>query len=191
MHEQESSLPLETKTEDRFSVSWRTLRASLIVVVLAGFGLLWMFTGDEMVPRGKDGPASMTLATTSEQSKSPAAVTALAAPTILPDPAISSAAADALAPAAERTYTASVWNAAAKAAAPAGKTGKIQFAIKPWGEIVIDGKKRGVSPPVKELSVPEGRHRIEIRNSTFSGYAGEVDVKAGRSVSIAHSFTPP
>lgn len=78
------------------------------------------------------------------------------------------------------------------AAAPAApRTGKIQFSIKPWGQIIVDGKTRGVSPPIKELSIPEGRHRIEIRNSTFRGYASEVDIKSGSRVSIAHSFKSP
>jgi hypothetical protein len=81
--------------------------------------------------------------------------------------------------------------APAKSGSPAPKAGKIHFAIKPWGEIVVDGKRRGVSPPIKELSVPEGRHRIEIRNGTSSRYADEVDVKAGRKVSIVHSFKSP
>jgi hypothetical protein len=76
-------------------------------------------------------------------------------------------------------------------AAPAPRTGKVQFSIKPWGEILVDGRSRGVSPPIKELSIPEGRHRIEVRNSTFPGYASEIDVKAGSSVSIAHSFKAP
>ena len=74
---------------------------------------------------------------------------------------------------------------------PAPPTGKIQFSIKPWGEIMVDGKTRGVSPPIKELSIPEGRHWIEIRNGTIPGYASAVDIKAGSSVSIAHSFRSP
>lgn len=76
-------------------------------------------------------------------------------------------------------------------ARPAPQSGKIQLSIKPWGEILVDGKARGVSPPIKELSIPEGRHRIEIRNSTFPGYASEIDVKAGSNVSIAHTFKSP
>jgi non-specific serine/threonine protein kinase len=75
--------------------------------------------------------------------------------------------------------------------APAPRMGKIQFSIKPWGEIVIDGRPRGVSPPIKELSLPEGRHRVEIRNSTFPRYASDVQVKAGASVSITHAFKAP
>jgi non-specific serine/threonine protein kinase len=74
-------------------------------------------------------------------------------------------------------------------AAPAPRLGRLQLSIKPWGEVLVDGKSRGISPPLKTLSLPEGRHRIEIRNSTFRGYANEIEVKAGASVSIAYSFT--
>jgi len=78
--------------------------------------------------------------------------------------------------------------APAKPTAAAPKTGNVQFTIRPWGEIVIDGKKRGVSPPLKEIAIPEGRHRIEIRNGTLPAYASDVNVAAGGRVSIAHSF---
>jgi len=71
------------------------------------------------------------------------------------------------------------------------RTGKILFSIKPWGEIIVDGKTRGVSPPIKELSIPEGRHRIEIRNGAFQGYKSELDIKAGSSGSVAYSFKAP
>ena len=81
--------------------------------------------------------------------------------------------------------------ASAAPAPPTPRTGKIQFSIKPWGEIVVDGKTRGVSPPIKELSIPQGRHRIEIRNSTLPGYSSEVNIKAGSRVSIAHTFESP
>jgi hypothetical protein len=53
---------------------------------------------------------------------------------------------------------------------------------------VVDGKPRGVSPPLKELALPEGRHRIELRNPGFPGYVGEVDVKAGGSVVVQYTF---
>jgi len=79
--------------------------------------------------------------------------------------------------------------ATATDAPAAPRTGRVQFVIKPWGEVIVDGKSRGVSPPLKTLMLSEGRHKIEIRNSTFRGYANEIDVKAGSSASIAYSFT--
>jgi len=81
--------------------------------------------------------------------------------------------------------------ASVASAPPAPRTGKIQFSIKPWGEIIVDGKTRGVSPPIKELSIPEGRHRIEIRNGAFPGYESELDIKPGSSGSVSYSFKGP
>jgi len=94
---------------------------------------------------------------------------------------------DPIAPSATLATVATLMPAPAKTTA-APKTGNVQFAIRPWGEIVIDGKKRGVSPPLKEIAIPEGRHRIEIRNGTLPAYASDVNVAAGGRVSIAHSF---
>jgi hypothetical protein len=164
----------------------------LIVAGLTGLGLFWTFKGPEQLSTTADKAAYVMPALPSEESSPPAVTSGLPAPTIVPSaPAPASTALDELAPAPTLVNSTSVPTAPAKSDAPAPKAGKIQFAIKPWGEIVVDGKKRGVSPPIKELSVPEGRHRIEIRNSTFPGYAGEVDIKAGSKVSIVHSFTSP
>jgi hypothetical protein len=71
------------------------------------------------------------------------------------------------------------------------RIGKVRFSIKPWGEVIVDGKSKGVSPPLKELSIPEGRHRIQIRNGDFPGYDSELEVKAGSKDEIAHSFKAP
>jgi serine/threonine protein kinase len=190
--EQSPPLPLQTTTEGRFRRTSRIVGVTLIVVGVAGLGLFWTFGTPEKVSSTADNAASMKVLVTSEQSSPPAATLALAAPTTAPPaPTEKSAASDGLAPARRPANPTTVPTAPAKSGSPAPKAGKIHFAIKPWGEIVVDGKKRGVSPPIKELSVPEGHHRIEIRNGTSSRYADEVDVKAGRKVSIVHSFKSP
>ena len=97
----------------------------------------------------------------------------------------------AAAPAVAVAVAATLPEAPAKSTPAAPKTGNVQFAIQPWGEILVDGKKRGVSPPIKALSIPEGHHRIEIRNGTFAPYTSDVEINAGRRVSIAHSFKSP
>ena len=33
--------------------------------------------------------------------------------------------------------------------------------MRPWGEIFVNGASRGISPPVKRLTLPEGTYRIE------------------------------
>ena len=85
----------------------------------------------------------------------------------------------------------SVHAAPAEPAAPAPKIGKVRFSVKPWGEVIVDGKSRGVSPPLKELSIPEGRHRIQIKNGDFPGYDSELEVKPGSKGEIAWSFKAP
>ena len=73
--------------------------------------------------------------------------------------------------------------------APApGAGGKLELAIAPWGEVLVDGKSRGVSPPLRVLEIPPGPHTIEIRNSTFPAHVEKVKVKAGEAVRIRHRF---
>lgn len=73
-------------------------------------------------------------------------------------------------------------------AAVAPPTGRVALDIKPWGEVMVDGRARGLSPPLKNLSLPEGKHRIEIRNPVAAAVVRDVDVKAGRSESISLTF---
>ncbi|MGZ8266972.1 MAG: PEGA domain-containing protein, partial [Burkholderiales bacterium] len=69
-------------------------------------------------------------------------------------------------------------------AAPA----KVTFAVAPWGEIHIDGKMHGVSPPLQELELPPGKHRIEVRNSGARPHVVEVEAKPGERIRIKHKF---
>jgi class 3 adenylate cyclase len=79
----------------------------------------------------------------------------------------------------------------AAAAAPstsAPATGKVELAVLPWGEILVNGRSRGVSPPLRVLEIPAGPHTIEIRNSTFPSHVAKVEVKPGEAVRIQHRF---
>jgi hypothetical protein len=64
----------------------------------------------------------------------------------------------------------------------------ISLAISPWGEIYVDGKKQGVSPPLRSVRVKPGQHIIEIRNTTFSPYVETVEVAAQSPIKIKHKF---
>lgn len=64
----------------------------------------------------------------------------------------------------------------------------VGLAISPWGEIYVDGKKQGVSPPLREVEVKTGRHKIEVRNTTFPPHAETVDVQPGSRIKIRHKF---
>jgi len=70
----------------------------------------------------------------------------------------------------------------------AAAIGRLDLAVLPWGEVLIDGRSRGVSPPLRVLEIPAGTHTIEIRNSTFPKHVAKVDVKAGEAIKIRHRF---
>jgi serine/threonine-protein kinase len=71
---------------------------------------------------------------------------------------------------------------------PPPQTGKLVLAVSPWGEIYVDGKLRGTTPPLAELELPPGRHRVEIRNSAQLPYHTFVEMQAGDTQRIRHSF---
>jgi serine/threonine protein kinase len=79
---------------------------------------------------------------------------------------------------------------ARKAAAPVASKpmGRVALAVSPWGEVFIDGKKRGISPPLTELKLAPGKHTIEIRNTTFTPYADTVSLEPNAYVRIKHRF---
>ena len=67
-------------------------------------------------------------------------------------------------------------------------TAVVSFALSPWGEIYIDGKQVGISPPLKKLTIPAGKHKIEVRNAQLQPYSEIIDLKAASSISIKHIF---
>ncbi len=72
--------------------------------------------------------------------------------------------------------------------ASAAPAGVIQLAILPWGEVFVNGKSRGVSPPLRTVELPPGTHTIEVRNTSFPTHTRRVDVRAGEPVRISHRF---
>lgn len=64
----------------------------------------------------------------------------------------------------------------------------LQLAILPWGEVFVNGKSRGVSPPLRSLELASGAYTIEIRNTSFPAHTRRVEVRAGESVRIRHRF---
>lgn len=72
--------------------------------------------------------------------------------------------------------------------AAAGPTALITFAVSPWGEVVVDGKRAGISPPMTELELMPGAHRIEIRNGDFKPYLATLELEANQTIRIKHKF---
>jgi len=68
------------------------------------------------------------------------------------------------------------------------RTGTVRLAVAPWGEVFVDGVNRGVTPPLKELALGAGSHRIEIRNPAAPSLTREIVVREGKASVIAHRF---
>jgi len=64
----------------------------------------------------------------------------------------------------------------------------VRVHVQPWGEVLIDGRSRGISPPLTELTLAPGRHRVTIRNPAAPDYETSVNVSPGGSASISHVF---
>lgn len=64
----------------------------------------------------------------------------------------------------------------------------LSLAITPWGEVSVDGKIAGVSPPLTQLKLKPGTHNIVVRNGTFEPYRVKVSAAAGQSLRIKHKF---
>ncbi len=69
-----------------------------------------------------------------------------------------------------------------------GTPALISLSVLPWGEVYLDGRMQGVSPPLAELQVVPGKHEIEIRNSTFPIYKQVFLVKSSGVLKIQHKF---
>ena len=66
---------------------------------------------------------------------------------------------------------------------------RVAFAIRPWGEVYVNGKKQGPSPPIRELKLKPGKYTVEIRNGTLPRYRGTIDVRTKAAARVTHDFT--
>lgn len=73
-------------------------------------------------------------------------------------------------------------------AAPPARPGVVELAIAPWGEVYVDGRKAGVSPPLQRLELAPGSYLIEVRNRDLPAYRRTVQIESGESVRIRHKF---
>ncbi len=67
-------------------------------------------------------------------------------------------------------------------------TGTVKLAISPWGSVFVGRKAMGVTPPLNQLTLPQGKHVITIRNDDFPPYSRTIEVKPGQTVSVSHAF---
>ncbi len=74
------------------------------------------------------------------------------------------------------------------AAPPPPRTAKLLLSVAPRGDVYIDGKHAGTTPPLSVIELPPGRHKVEIRNSTLLPYLSYITLQAGASQTVQHTF---
>jgi hypothetical protein len=63
--------------------------------------------------------------------------------------------------------------------------------IKPWGTVYVDGVERGVSPPLKHLSLSPGKHTVRVVNPNFRDRVLRVEAGKHGAAHINVDFTAP
>ena len=66
--------------------------------------------------------------------------------------------------------------------------GTLSLRIDPWGEVFVNGRAIGVSPPLKLHKLAPGKYKIEVKNGTFTPYITNIEVKAKEDVGIKYRF---
>lgn len=69
------------------------------------------------------------------------------------------------------------------------RPGVLVLDVRPRGDIYVDGVFHGRTPPLTELSLPPGPHRVQIRAPGFAQHNMLVDVKPAERQTLAHAFS--
>ena len=69
-----------------------------------------------------------------------------------------------------------------------GAMAKLIIAVSPQGELYVDGKHYGTTPPITTLDLEPGLHRIEIRSGSRRPYVTYMTLQAGDVRRIRHEF---
>lgn len=159
---------------------WALPAALALVVLAAGYGLASLLrdAGEDTIMLAHPQPRERA-----EPAVNPAAPATPAAADVAPAPV------DTPAPAPGGGYGApSSASAGAVVKAPASDSGAVSIDIKPWGTVFVDGRERGVSPPLKRLMLPTGSHQVRVVNPGFADYRVVIEVARNQPAAIEHNF---
>ncbi|VWB22018.1 protein kinase domain-containing protein [Burkholderia lata] len=71
----------------------------------------------------------------------------------------------------------------------AQETVQVRFNVRPWGDVYVNGARRGASPPLRSVSLTPGVYVIEIRNGTLPPLHRTVAIDFGsKPVNIDYAF---
>ncbi|XLZ67753.1 protein kinase [Massilia sp. SR12] len=161
--------------------------AALLVVVAGAF---WFADGSPVAPVVAE--AASVEDTPASQATNEASVGASIAA------GASAAASEALAAAASASASVSAGPSASAAPAAAGDaateaaaaptSGSLTIAVQPWATIYVDGVQKGITPPLKKLTLPLGVHEVRLENPNFPAHVQKITIDARKPVTIKHDF---
>ena len=64
----------------------------------------------------------------------------------------------------------------------------ISLNIRPWGEVYVDGKKIGVTPPLHNIKVSSCTRKIVVRNANAPPFHATLDIQPNTLMQITHRF---
>ena len=74
-------------------------------------------------------------------------------------------------------------------APPPPPSGRVPLSVRPWGQIYVEGRNCGLSPPKKDLLLPEGKYKLEVRNPGFESHVENIEISARRvAPAVTHTF---
>ncbi|WP_321785165.1 protein kinase domain-containing protein [Burkholderia pyrrocinia] len=69
------------------------------------------------------------------------------------------------------------------------ETVQVRFNVQPWGDVYVNGARRGASPPLRSVSLTPGVYQIEIRNGSLPPLRRTVAIDFGsKPVNIDYAF---
>ena len=67
---------------------------------------------------------------------------------------------------------------------PVGPPGKLAVDVRPWATVFVDGSRVGMTP-IDPLTLPAGRHRVELINDEIGAHVvRSVTVKPGETFNL-------
>lgn len=178
--------------------STNMIAGGLCALALLVVGISWFADGSPVKPAAPEVasaqvPAAASASASGEASAAAASAVAVAsAPEADPLAAVAGSSANASASAGAVPVSTPVEQAApstaAATAAPAPTTGTLSIAVQPWATIYVDGVQKGITPPLKKLTLPLGEHEVRLENPNFPAYVQKINVDAKKPVTIKHDF---
>ncbi|SFG94267.1 non-specific serine/threonine protein kinase [Duganella sp. CF458] len=177
--------------------STNMIAGGLCALALLVIGISWFADGSPVKPAAPEVASAQVVVAGSASGEAPAAaepasaVAAASVPDADPLAAVAGSSANASASAGAVPVAAPVEQAAptaAAAAASAPTTGTLSIAVQPWATIYVDGVQKGITPPLKKLTLPLGEHEVRLENPNFPAYVQKINVDARKPVTIKHDF---